>query len=71
MTALAASADSGRSDVPDKWLAIDAAAPVLAATMLAYLAQISVSMRPSTVTAVQTDLRIFAGFVITAGPLSG
>jgi hypothetical protein len=37
--------------------------PLLAATMLAYLAQITVS-RPSTVRATEADLRILAGFLI-------
>ncbi len=36
--------------------------------MLAYLTQIAVSMRPSTVAAVGTDLRIFAGFLIEHDP---
>ncbi len=31
MTALAAGAEFGSSNVPDKWVAIDAATPVLAA----------------------------------------
>jgi integrase len=71
MTALAAEAAFGASDVPDKWLAIDAAAPTLAATMLAYLAQISVSMRPNSVRSAEADLRIFAGFVIGHDPALG
>jgi site-specific recombinase XerD len=68
MTALAAGAEVGSSNVPDKWVAIDAAAPVLAATMLAYLAQIEVSMRPNSVRSTEADLRIFAGFVIKHDP---
>ena len=68
MTALAAEAGFASSGVPEKWVSIDAAAPVLGATMLAYLAQIAVSMRPSTVTAVETDLRIFAEFLIEHDP---
>ena len=50
---------------------IDAAAPLLAATMLAYLNQITVSMQPSTVHATETDLRIFAGFLIGHDPALG
>src|SRR6056297_2284006 len=51
---------------------IHAAAPLRAVTMLAYLAQITVSMRPSTVRATETDLRILAGFLIDHDPaLSG
>ncbi len=64
MTALAAGAEFGSSDVPEKWVSIDAAAPALAATMLAYLDQIAVSMRPNSVRSTEADLRIFAGFLI-------
>ncbi len=59
-------------EVPEKWVTIHATAPLLAATMLAYLAQITVSMRPATVRATETDLRILAGFLIDHDPaLSG
>ena len=51
-------------EVPDKWVTINATAPLLVATMLAYLAQITVSMRPATVRSTETDLRILAGFLI-------
>ncbi len=71
MTALRAEVGFGPSGVPEKWVGIDAGAPVLAATMLAYLAQIAVSMRPSTVHATETDLRIFAGFLIRHDPALG
>jgi integrase len=71
MTALPAETGFGFSDVPEKWVAIDAAAPTLAATMLAYLAQISVSMRPNSVRSAEADLRIFAGFVIGHDPALG
>ena len=54
--------------VPPKWQPIHAAAPQLAATMLAYLDQVSVSLRPQTVRAVEIDLRIFAGFVLVHDP---
>ena len=48
---------------------IDVAAPQLVATtMFAYLEQIAVSLRPATVRAVETDLRIFAGFLIDHDP---
>ena len=36
--------------------------------MLAYLDQITVSQRPNTVNAVETDLRLFAGFLIDHDP---
>ena len=36
--------------------------------MLAYVAQIEVSLRPSTARAVDTDLRIFAGFLVDHDP---
>ena len=36
--------------------------------MLAYLDQIKVSQRPNTVNAVETDLRLFAGFLIEHDP---
>jgi integrase len=55
-------------DVPVKWRAVHAAAPRLAATMLAYVAQIEVSLRPSTARAVDTDLRIFARFLVDHDP---
>ncbi len=54
--------------VPARWQAVHAAAPQLAATMVAYVAQMGVSMRPSTAKAVDTDLRIFAGFLIGHDP---
>ena len=57
-----------RPVVPERWVAINAAAPQLAATMLAYLDQIAVSQRPATVHAVETDLRIFAGFLVDHDP---
>ena len=57
-----------RPKVASSWEQIDAAVPQLAATMLAYLAQVTVSFRPSTVTATDTDLRIFAGFLIGHDP---
>jgi hypothetical protein len=56
------------ADVPVPWRAIQAAAPQLAATMLAYVAQMSVSMRPSTVRAIDTDLGILAGFLVDHDP---
>ena len=42
--------------------------PALAATMLAYLTQISLSMRPNTIRSAEADLRIFTGFVIGHDP---
>ena len=54
--------------IPERWVAVNAAAPQLAETMLAYLDQIAVSQRPNTVTAVETDLRLFAGFLVDHDP---
>ncbi len=54
--------------VPQRWTAIHVAAPQLAATMLAYLDQIAVSQRPATVRSVETDLRLFAGFIVEHDP---
>jgi site-specific recombinase XerD len=68
MTALAAQPAFGPSGVPAKWVRIDAAAPVLATTMLAYLDQIEVSMQPSSVRSADLDLRAFAGFLISHDP---
>jgi integrase len=55
-------------EVPAKWRAIHRAAPTLAVTMLRYLEQVGVSLRPSTVHAVEVDLRAFAGFVVAHDP---
>ncbi len=68
MTALAAHRSFGPSGVPNHWVRIDAAAPVLAATMLAYLDQLAVSMRPNTVNGSDIDMRIFARFLIDHDP---
>jgi integrase len=54
--------------IPERWVAINTAAPQLAETMLAYLDQITVSQRPNTVHAVEIDLRLFAGFLIEHDP---
>jgi integrase len=54
--------------IPDRWVAINTAAPLLAETMLAYLDQIAVSQRPNTVHAIETDLRLFAGFLVNHDP---
>lgn len=56
------------AEVPGSWRTIHSAAPQLAETMVAYVAQIGVSMRPSTARAVDTDLRIFAGFLLDHDP---
>ncbi len=58
----------GAVEVPVAWEVIHVAAPQLVATMLAYVDQVAVSLRPSTVKAVGTDLRIFAGFVVDHDP---
>jgi integrase len=57
-----------RPRVPSSWEQINAAVPQLAVTMLAYLAQVTVSLRPSTIRATDTDLRVFAGFLIDHDP---
>jgi integrase len=57
-----------RPKVPSNWEQINTTVPQLAITMLAYLAQITVSFRPATVTATDTDLRVFAGFLIDHDP---
>ncbi len=59
------------ANVPAPWAPIHAAAAQLAITMVAYVAQICVSMRPSTARAIDTDLRIFAGFLIEHDPALG
>jgi integrase len=41
---------------------------MLTSTMLRYLEQVAVSLRPATVHAMETDLRIFAGFVVNHDP---
>jgi len=66
-----AAGDAEAANVAALWAPIHAAAPQLAATMVAYVAQISVSMRPSTARAIDTDLRIFAGFLIEHDPALG
>jgi len=48
----------------EHWARIAAHAPVLAATCQDYVAQISVTMRPSTTEAVDRTLRIFSGWLI-------
>ncbi|MFN3255417.1 MAG: tyrosine-type recombinase/integrase [Ilumatobacter sp.] len=65
----------GPVEVPDQrgkprervfdWPQIATNAPVLAATMQRYLAQIALSLRPSSVTAANGILRDFAGFLTT------
>ena len=50
------------------WPQIEAAAPVMAATMRRYLQQIACSLRPGSVTGVELGLRSFAGFLLEAHP---
>ena len=51
---------------PDpRWADIAARAPQLVATMHAYLDQMALSLRPSSVDAVELALRSFAGFLTT------
>jgi integrase len=53
------------------WPQIAAVSPVLAATMLRYLDQIALSLRPSSVVAANGMLRQFAGFLTTEFPEIG
>jgi integrase len=50
------------------WPQIATVSPVLAATMLRYLDQVALSLRPSSVTAANGILRDFAGFLTTEFP---
>jgi hypothetical protein len=50
------------------WEEIEAAAPVMAATMRRYLQQIACSLRPGSVTGVELGLRSFAGFLLETHP---
>jgi site-specific recombinase XerD len=50
------------------WPQIEAAAPVMAATMRRYLQQIACSLRPGSVTGVELGLRSFAGFLLETHP---
>ena len=50
------------------WPQITAAAPTLAATMLRYVDQITVSLRPSSVTSTEGILRRFAGYLTANHP---
>ncbi|MCP4966014.1 MAG: hypothetical protein GY926_12355, partial [bacterium] len=72
MTALPADSlghDHGfTGEIPHSWTALYEAAPRLAATMLTYLDQVKVSLRPTSVAGIDTDLRIFAGFIIDHDP---
>jgi len=50
------------------WPQIAAVSPVLAATMLRYLDQIALSLRPASVTAAHGILRMFAGYLTATFP---
>jgi len=50
------------------WPAISEVAPVLAATMLRYLDQLALSLRPASVTRAETMLRHFAGYLTSNHP---
>jgi hypothetical protein len=54
--------------VPARWASIDAAAPVMAATMLAYLGRLSDELSTASVAAAEVTLRQFAGHVIATDP---
>ena len=68
MSAVTSRAGEAVAAVPPGWHPIRDAAPMLAVTMLRYLEQIAVSLRPLTVNAVEIDLRIFARFLIDHDP---
>ncbi|MGI9613944.1 MAG: tyrosine-type recombinase/integrase [Acidimicrobiales bacterium] len=55
-------------EIPDAWTPIHKAAPLLAQTMLTYLDQVKVSLRPTSVRGIETDLRVFAVFLIGHDP---
>ena len=58
-----------RRQVPESsWAAIAQQAPQMAATMIAYLEQLSVSSRPATVEAASLVLRQFAAHVTRTDP---
>ena len=54
--------------MPARWAGIDAAAPVMAATMLAYLGRLSDELSAASVAAAEVTLRQFAGHVIATDP---
>ena len=54
--------------VPARWAGIDAAASVMAATMLAYLGRLSDELSAASVAAAEVTLRQFAGHVIATDP---
>ena len=56
------------SAAQQQWAAITLAAPQLAATAARYLAQIAVSLRPTSVQAADGALRLLAGYLITDAP---
>ena len=71
MTTLAAPAQPGtvRSGAREfDWPIIAETAPVLAATMLRYLDQIALSLRPASVVSADGMLRRFAGYLTTSHP---
>ena len=55
-------------EIPHGWVAIHATVPQLANTMLTYVDQVKVSLRPTSVAGVNLDLKIFAGFLIGHDP---
>lgn len=56
------------SAAQQQWAAIALTAPQLAATAARYLAQIAVSLRPTSVQAADGALRLLAGYLITDAP---
>ena len=64
MTALAATVD----DDDPRWAHVHAHAPVLSATCWFYLDQIAVTLRPASVVAAETCLRLFAEWLIGHDP---
>ena len=54
--------------MPARWAGIDAGAPVMAATMLAYLGRLSDELSAASVAPAEVALRQFAGHVIATDP---
>jgi len=60
--------DSGSSVAREQWAVIAGRAPRLSGTANAYLAQIGVSLRPTSVIAADGALRLFCGYLISEEP---
>jgi integrase len=67
-TASSVSAPSATATTPGCWEQVTAVAPRMAATIGAYLAELSAKLAPRTVAAVDATLRHFAGYVVAVDP---